>query len=47
LLHKILQTSYPISYSQHWKVLSHYVQNWQNYATFTRGHSTFWPLMGN
>jgi len=29
-LHKILHTSCPFSSLQIWKVLSHYVQNWQN-----------------
>jgi len=35
---KNLHTAYQIKWSQTWKVLLHYVQNWQNCAAFNCGN---------
>ena len=33
-----LHTKYPFNYSQIWKVSLHCLQNWRNYAAFSRGN---------
>ena len=39
---KILHISCPFNLSQMWKILLHYLQNWQNCAAFNHGNLTFW-----